>query len=94
MLLHFGMFFEHIENQEWILLLFYDKLKSNGHLIITVLTVLSYDAKYYKDFWAAYDVPRHIFHFSKKEWKNFFNTENWKLEKIKPLPMILIIFQF
>ena len=38
-----------------------------------------------KIFWAAYDVPRHIFHFSKKGMEKFFNTENWKLEKIKPL---------
>ena len=77
--------FEHIENQTEILSLFYDKLKSNGHLIIAVPNCTSYDAKYYKDFWAAYDVPRHIFHFSKKGMEKFFNTENWKLEKIKPL---------
>ena len=77
--------FEHIENQSEILSLFYQKLKTNGYLIIAVPNHTSYDGKFYKEFWAAYDVPRHIFHFSKNGMKKLFNTENWKLEKIKPL---------
>lgn len=77
--------FEHIENQNEILSLFHQKLKSKGCLIIAVPNCSSYDALYYKEFWAAYDVPRHVFHFSKKGMKNFMNTEHWKLEKIKPL---------
>lgn len=77
--------FEHIDNQEYILNLFYNKLKSNGLLIIAVPNHTSYDAHYYKEFWAAYDVPRHVFHFSKKGMEKLFNNENWKLKKIKPL---------
>lgn len=77
--------FEHIENQTEILSLFRQKLKPNGSLIIAVPNCTSFDAKYYKEFWAAYDVPRHLFHFSKNGMKKLFNTENWKLEKIKPL---------
>lgn len=77
--------FEHIENQSEILSLFHQKLKSNGYLIIAVPNHTSYDGKYYKEFWAAYDVPRHIFHFSKSGIQKLFNTKNWKLEKIKPL---------
>ena len=77
--------FEHIENQSEILSLFHQKLKTNGYLIIAVPNHTSYDGKYYKEFWAAYDVPRHIFHFSKNGMQKLFNTENWKLEKIKPL---------
>ena len=77
--------FEHIENQSEILSLFYQKLKTNGYLIIAVPNHTSYDGKYYKEFWAAYDVPRHIFHFSKNGMQKLFDTENWKLEKIKPL---------
>ncbi len=76
---------EHIENQEDILNTFYKKLKINSLLIIAVPNHTSYDAKHYKEFWAAYDVPRHIYHFSKSGMEKFFNTENWKLEKIKPL---------
>ena len=77
--------FEHIENQEEILDIFYRKLNANGVLILAVPNHTSYDAKYYKEFWAAYDVPRHIFHFSKNGMKKLFSQKNWNLEKIKPL---------
>jgi len=60
-------------------------LKPSGTIIIAVPNFKSYDANHYKEFWAAYDVPRHIFHFSKNGMQKLFNTENWKLEKIKPL---------
>lgn len=77
--------FEHIENQEEILEIFHQKLTANGVVIIAVPNHTSYDAKYYKEYWAAFDVPRHIFHFSKNGMQKLFNNENWKLEKIKPL---------
>ncbi len=39
-------------------------LKPNGYLIIAVPNAQSYDAKYYQSFWAGYDVPRHLWHFT------------------------------
>lgn len=77
--------FEHIDNQEDMLQLFYNKLKTNGLMIIAVPNHTSYDAKYYQEYWAAYDVPRHIYHFSKSGMEKLFNSEKWKLKKIKPL---------
>lgn len=76
---------EHIDNQDDILEIFRKKLKDNGLLIIAVPNHTSYDAKHYKEFWAAYDVPRHIYHFSKSGMENLMNNENWKIKKIKPL---------
>ncbi len=60
-------------------------LKPEGHLIIAVPNYKSYDAVYYKSFWAAYDVPRHLWHFSKKSMKAIFEKENLDLKKIKPM---------
>ena len=60
-------------------------LKSSGTLIIAVPNYKSYDANYYKEFWAAYDVPRHLWHFSKKSIQDLFNKEN--MEVVKTLPM-------
>ncbi|MFC6266774.1 class I SAM-dependent methyltransferase [Frigoriflavimonas asaccharolytica] len=77
--------FEHVENQKEMMQLFHQKLNKDGVLIIAVPNHTSYDAKYYKEFWAAYDVPRHIFHFSKNGMLKLFNNEIWKLNKIKPL---------
>ncbi|OWK74963.1 methyltransferase type 11 [Flavobacteriaceae bacterium JJC] len=77
--------FEHIENQQYMLDKFHNKLKNNGLLIIAVPNPTSYDAKRYKEYWAAYDVPRHIYHFTKTGMINLMNNENWELKKIRPL---------
>ena len=78
--------FEHIENQKEMLDIFYSKLKEKGLLIIAVPNPTSYDAKHYKEFWAAYDVPRHVYHFSKNGMENLISKNpDWKLRKIKPL---------
>lgn len=77
--------FEHIENQGEILSKFYQKLKPHGKLIIAVPNHTSYDGQKYKEFWAAYDVPRHIYHFSKKGMLQLMNNKKWKVEKIAPL---------
>lgn len=42
-------------------------LKPGGYVFIAVPNLDSFDAKYYNEFWAAYDVPRHLYHFRKKD---------------------------
>ncbi|MBA2249386.1 MAG: class I SAM-dependent methyltransferase [Chitinophagaceae bacterium] len=39
-------------------------LKMGGSIFIAVPNYTCYDEKIYKEFWAAYDVPRHLYHFS------------------------------
>ncbi|ATN07180.1 methyltransferase type 11 [Chryseobacterium indologenes] len=78
--------FEHIENQDEMLMKFHEKLKEKGLLVIAVPNPTSYDAKHYKEYWAAYDVPRHVYHFSKKGMENLISKNlDWKMRKIKPL---------
>ena len=60
-------------------------LKPNGSLIIAVPNFKSFDAKYYGKYWAAYDVPIHFWHFSKKSIKLLFEKEGMQLEKILPM---------
>lgn len=60
-------------------------LKPDGTVIIAVPNFRSFDAKYYKRFWAAFDVPRHLWHFSKKTIKILFQNEKMKVEKILPM---------
>ena len=59
-------------------------LKPGGHLIIAVPNFKSYDANHYKEFWAAYDVPRHLWHFSKNSIKQIFESD-FSLEKVLPM---------
>jgi len=60
-------------------------LKPTGTLIIAVPNYKSFDANHYKTFWAAYDVPIHFWHFSKKSIQLLFERVNMKLEKVLPM---------
>ena len=60
-------------------------LKPSGTIIIAVPNFKSYDANHYKEFWAAYDVPRHLWHFSKTAIEKLFEKQNMNLEDIKPM---------
>lgn len=60
-------------------------LKPNGTLIVAVPNFKSFDAKHYGKFWAAYDVPIHFWHFSKKAIKMLFEKEGMQLVKILPM---------
>ncbi len=60
-------------------------VKPGGYIIIAVPNFRSFDAGYYKSFWAAYDVPRHLWHFSKTSIEKLFAKENINLKKIVPL---------
>ena len=61
-------------------------LKPNGTIVIAVPNFNSYDAKHYGKFWAAYDVPRHLWHFSRLSIEKLFERE--KLQLVATLPMI------
>ena len=60
-------------------------LKPTGTLIVAVPNFKSYDANHYQQFWAAYDVPIHFWHFSKKAIELLFQKENMKLSKVLPM---------
>ena len=60
-------------------------LKPNGTLIVAVPNFKSFDAKHYGNFWAAYDVPIHFWHFSKKAIELLFAKENMQLQKVLPM---------
>ncbi len=59
-------------------------VKPGGTLVVAVPNYNSYDADYYGSFWAAYDVPRHLWHFSQVAMQKLFAPE-LSLKKIKPL---------
>ncbi|MGO3182987.1 MAG: class I SAM-dependent methyltransferase [Aequorivita sp.] len=75
---------EHIPNLEETIAQLSDLVKPNGTLIIAVPNFKSYDAKYYKEFWAAFDVPRHLWHFSKTSMEKLFSNR-FTLEKREPM---------
>ena len=60
-------------------------LKSNGKLIVAVPNHKSWDAKYYKEYWAGWDVPIHLWHFSKKTITSLFEKHKFQLIQTKPM---------
>lgn len=80
---------EHLPNLEEAISKLEDLLNSGGTLIIAVPNYKSYDARYYKSNWAAYDVPRHLWHFSRKTMERLFSQ---KMNLIKTKPMIFDSF--
>lgn len=60
-------------------------LKSDGKLIIAVPNRNSFDAQFYKNQWAAYDLPRHLYHFTKKDISSFADKHGMRLEKVLPM---------
>ena len=81
---------EHLPNTKEQLSVFNKLLKPNGMLIVAVPNYKSYDATYYKNFWAAFDVPRHLYHFSRTAINNLVSFENMKV--IKTYPMLFDAF--
>ena len=75
---------EHLPDLENTITAIQKLLKPNGVLIVAVPNYNSFDAKHYKRFWAAYDVPRHLWHFSQNSMSQLF-SENMKLLKTKPM---------
>jgi 2-polyprenyl-3-methyl-5-hydroxy-6-metoxy-1,4-benzoquinol methylase len=60
-------------------------LAPSGKLLIAVPNYTSGDEKIYNECWAAYDVPRHLYHFSPKSMEQLMNRHELKIEKMKPM---------
>jgi len=76
---------EHVPNLEEQIQTLKRILKPNGSIFIAVPNFKSHDATHYKEFWAAYDVPRHLWHFSQTSIKTLFQREQMKVVKILPM---------
>jgi 2-polyprenyl-3-methyl-5-hydroxy-6-metoxy-1,4-benzoquinol methylase len=57
----------------------------NGKIFIAVPNYTSQDAVHYDAAWAAYDVPRHLYHFSPKSMTTLVNMHGMKVESVKPM---------
>ncbi len=76
---------EHVENLSEYISTLNNLLSDKGRLIIAVPNFKSYDANYYKEFWAAFDVPRHLWHFSQKSIAKLFSEVDMVVEKTIPM---------
>ena len=78
---------EHLHELEKYLNKISKSLNTNGVLIIAVPNYKSFDAEYYKHDWAAYDVPRHLYHFSFEAMMKLMKKFNFSLIEQQQLPL-------
>ena len=76
---------EHIDDLRWQIAQLQRLVKTNGRIVIAVPNYKSYDGQYYKECWAAYDVPRHLNHFDRTTLTKIFKAQGLKLEKTEKL---------
>lgn len=62
-------------------------LKPGGTCIIALPNINSYDAYHYGHYWAAYDVPRHLWHFNPDTFGFLFEGKGFRMVNIRPLPL-------
>jgi 2-polyprenyl-3-methyl-5-hydroxy-6-metoxy-1,4-benzoquinol methylase len=76
---------EHVHELHAYIKQLHNLLTPQGKIFIAVPNYTSYDARLYNESWAAYDVPRHLYHFSPAAMQKLLSTYNLKLTAIKPM---------
>lgn len=74
---------EHVPDLAGYIKQFKTLLKPDGKLFIAVPNYTSLDADIYKQYWAAYDVPRHLYHFTPKSMRMLMEKNELKIVDIK-----------
>jgi 2-polyprenyl-3-methyl-5-hydroxy-6-metoxy-1,4-benzoquinol methylase len=78
---------EHIHDLEGTLDKITKLLSGEGCLIVAIPNSNSWDAGFYKEYWAAWDVPRHIYHFTETTFRELMTRKNFEIKKIIPQPL-------
>lgn len=75
---HVHQLHSYVERLEWL-------LKPNGKIFIAVPNYQSLDGSIYKSYWAAYDVPRHLYHFTPKSIRILMEKHGLKVISKRPM---------
>lgn len=76
---------EHVHDLEGYLRQFHHLLRPDGFLIIAVPNYQSQDAAHYQECWAAYDVPRHLYHFSPRSMDYLLKAHAFQSPQLHPM---------
>lgn len=60
-------------------------LTKDGTMFIAVPNSNSWDAKYYKEYWDGYDVPRHLYHFNQQSFSQLMEKHGFTVVDTKPM---------
>jgi 2-polyprenyl-3-methyl-5-hydroxy-6-metoxy-1,4-benzoquinol methylase len=76
---------EHVHDLHAYMNQLHSLLKKDGRLFIAVPNYLSVDAEVYRLDWAAYDVPRHLYHFTPTAIRTLLEQHHFSLIAKKPM---------
>lgn len=78
---------EHMQNLNEVVEKLNNIITPDGVLVLALPNHKSYDAKKYKEYWAAYDVPRHLWHFCPDTIEKLLKKHQFKIIKQKTMPL-------
>jgi SAM-dependent methyltransferase len=78
---------EHVPQLNNTLAKLRQRLEENGTMFIAVPNLNSLDARLYEKYWAGYDVPRHLWHFSRQSMELLLKKNNLTLIKVVPMKL-------
>jgi SAM-dependent methyltransferase len=78
---------EHLDNFDLYIESMLKHLEPGGTLVIALPNCSSYDARHYRETWAGYDVPRHLWHFTPLTVRFLAGNHGLELKKMKRLPL-------
>ncbi|MGC6480533.1 MAG: class I SAM-dependent methyltransferase [Flavobacteriaceae bacterium] len=76
---------EHVDDPAQLLQQLKNRMAKNAILVVALPNHDSWDAQHYKEYWAAWDVPRHLWHFSKKGFMEWAKSQGWICSASYPL---------
>lgn len=78
---------EHLPHPDETLKQCYNLLEKKGLLVIAVPNYKSHDADYYKEYWAGFDVPRHLWHFNQDSMRMILERQGFSVKKNLPMKL-------
>lgn len=76
---------EHVYQLNDYLIKIRNHLAKDGIFIVAVPNPECYDALHYKEYWAAFDLPRHLYHFTRDTMINLMTIHQFELVEILPM---------
>ncbi len=76
---------EHVADLDESLSFFHENLKAKAKLFLALPNIDSWDARHYGKYWAALDVPRHLYHFNKQSVEGLLIRFGFKMRDIRPM---------
>ncbi len=76
---------EHVHDLNLIFNELIQRLDKKGKIILALPNHKSLDAQHFSNYWAGYDVPRHLYHFDQHSIKSFTKRHGMKVERVLPM---------